>query len=50
MILYKGCIFYNVISYNTIAKKTQQPPAQKEQEETLEIMVKGSDNTFMVTQ
>jgi hypothetical protein len=30
-------------------KKTQKPPSQKEQEETMEIVVKGS-NTFMVTQ
>jgi hypothetical protein len=29
--------------------KTQQTPTQKEQEETMEIVVKGSD-TFLVTQ
>jgi hypothetical protein len=30
-------------------EKTHQPPVKKEQEETMEIMVKGSNN-FMVTQ
>jgi hypothetical protein len=30
-------------------EKTQQPPAQREKEDTVQIVVQGSD-TFMVTQ